>query len=297
MVLLSQICTTYCESTDSVRSEHTQRLLEHAIRRYSEWLGHEAELDDLSDRNLISYMRSREKQGMAHATIERESAKLLTLWRYAALNGWVKPPTVRIRKAKCRTPRAYSRSELRRLFSEAKRTKRTIRRLPGNVFWPAMLYSCWDSGERINGVREIRRDDFDLIGRWLTLRNRKGNGEVLVKKLRRRTVKYVRALLVLSDAEKPFAIVSKSAQYKSYKEILKDAGLATDRDSLFHRIRKSHASHLHRRGGDAAESLGNTPEVCRKHYLDPRLTGGKQAADLLFDPLSVWSRLRELLGG
>ena len=73
--------------------------------------------------------------------------------------------------------------------------------------------------------------------------------------------------------------------YYHYKRILRRAGLPTDRDCHFHRIRKSVASWYEAAGGNVTELLDHSARRVTRAYLDPRIVTHQQAADVLFRPL------------
>jgi|ERR1700690_2884339 integrase len=71
--------------------------------------------------------------------------------------------------------------------------------------------------------------------------------------------------------------------FYKYKRILKLAELPHGRDSMFHRMRKSVASHYEKAGGNATALLGHSSRSVTKKYIDPTISSPKPAAEVLFE--------------
>ncbi len=303
-MLLSELTEKYCAENPQVKSTETIRLLKSSVRQYVVYLKRPGIVADFTAENITSYIRYRRQAGKAESTIERESAKLMTLWRWAAGEGMIQPPKIRIEKAQVDTPVCFLRCELRRLFKAARTYDRTIGGVSGDVFLLALLTTIWDTAERIGAVRSIHRTEFDVAKRgvlsrrgWVTIRHRKRSGKTLVRPLRRSTAYYVRQLLAATDAKQPFAIVDRSALYQHLDRVLERAGLPVDRKHKFHCVRRSHASYLKRAGGDAQTSLGHAdPATAQLRYYDPRVTERWHAIDFLFNPFGLRERLLGWIG-
>jgi len=300
-MLLIELAERYCAENPQVKSNETVRLLKNAVRTYSRFLNRPANIEDLTQAQITDFIRTRRQLGRAESTIERESTKLVTLWRWGAEEGLLAHPRIRIEKAQVDAPVCFLRHEVRRLFREVRRYEKTIGGVPGNVFLLALLCTIWDTSERIGAVRKIERADYDVASRswfprrgWVTLKKRKRSGRVLVRPLRRSTARHVRELLAVSDAKHPFAIVDRTALYLHLNRILERAGLPIDRKHKFHCLRRSHASYVNRAGGDAPKSLGHAdPQMAAERYYDPRVTERWHAIDFLFHPLSAVDRCAE----
>lgn len=308
-MLLQDWAEQYLIINPNIQSENTRRLFRQSVRHLEKYLRRQALVADLTDDNLAAYVAHRRIQQRAPSTIEREVAKLLTLWRDAAQHGILPPPTLKFPRAKLRVPMAWVRKEVVRLFAEARRTKRTVGRhpypnVPGKILWPAILGVVWDSAERIGAVAEVDRADIQVVrwlwfvrGAWITFRVRKGQGRALVRWVRRSTAKAVVRLMDATDSPKPLCPIHKRQLYHHLNHLLRDAGLPTDRWSKFHRLRRSHASYLKLAGGDARESLDHSSEeITRTRYYDPRLTQSRPATADLFDPVGWKARVLAWIG-
>lgn len=305
-MLLIELAEKYCAENPQVKSNETVRLLKGAVRSYSRYLDKPAETSDFTQSKITDFIRHRRQSGKAESTIERESTKLVTLWRWGAEEGeyGLKAPRFRIDKAQVDTPVCFLRHEVRRLFREAGRYEKTIGGVPGSVFLVALLSTIWDTAERIGAVRAIERCEFDVQKRswwprrgWVTLSKRKRSGKVLVRPLRRSTTRHIRALLAATDAKRPFALVDRTALYEHLNRVLERAGLPASRKHKFHCLRRSHASYLKQAGGDAPASLGHSdPTIAETRYYDPRVTQRWHAIDFLFDPRGLIGAVAEWWG-
>ena len=296
-MLLATLCAEYIEQNPRVQSAETIRLIGVVCRNFQRFLSRTGKAADLTDANLRAFSRSRRGAGKSLATIDGELSKLMALAKYAAQRGLVPMPLLRVPKSPACVPVAFLRYQIRRLWRAAYRSTTAIGGVPGCIYWPALLDVLWDSGERIRAIYSLSRTDIDLCGRWITFRNRKGQGRPMVKRIRRVTAKNLRRLLQSHVMPEPFAVACMGTIYNQYHTLLADAGLPTDRHSKFHCLRKSHASYLHLAGGDSRASLGHSSDaVTVRHYFDARIVAGRQPIQLLFNPLGLWDRLAGWLG-
>ena len=274
----------------------TKKLYRRAVAVYGEFLKREPLIGDLEDVQFSRWMESRCQQ-VARETLRGEAAKLLAVWRWAAMPkraSWgVLAPEIQSPESFYTVPRALTRKQLRTLFRYVSQMDDYIVLIPSNIYLLALLYLAWDTSERIGALLKFERGD--LNGRWLTVYpgNRKGRIKYgRTYKLRRSTVRHLNRLLGYTNANKPFQLVKAATLYKRFRRIREAAGLP--QWTTFHSIRRSHASHLHAAGGDARQSLGHsTDAVTIRSYLDPTLCQkGKAPSSLLFDPLGWLSWLR-----
>jgi integrase len=117
-----------------------------------------------------------------------------------------------------------------------------------------------------------------------------------MRRLRRSTARSLRQLAE-AGAVKPFGFVHRGTLYHHLENLLRAAGLPTDRRHKFHCLRRTHASYLKRAGGDARESLDHqSDETTRRYYFDPRVCGAQNVLAFLFHPFSLFDRLLMWLG-
>ena len=307
---LAELRKDYLATNPNVQSGHTIRLLQTSEMHFRNYLRREPLLSDLTDRNMAGFIRHRQGLGRADATVEREAAKLMCLWRYAASRAWALPPMIRIEKAKPGEPVAFLRHELRLLFRGARRYDtqivpgshggRRVGERPAAIQGGALLYPLlwvlWDTAERIGALCEVKREDFRpsygwfgrINGGWLTITARKGGGRPMTRKLRRTTAVEIMRLLEMHQHPKLFGVIHRGTMYYHLEKLLRQCGLPTDRKHKFHCMRRSHASYLKRSGGDATDSLGDSSEeITRVRYFDRRITQRRQHVDYLFSPLGI----------
>jgi integrase len=244
------------------QKNHHIRTREHyraVLRRYGD--------QPLSADGIAVYRDSRSRAGVAPATIRGEVTKLVTLARWAGVPAVVAlPPKIQ------RAPMAWSARELRSLFNEARGTNRTVYGVAGSVYYPALLGLAYDTGERIGAMLALEWSDVDLRSRTVRYRaeTRKGRAADMVGSLSRDTARRIARLKELGHS-RPFLLGSPSTLWGAYGKLLRDAGLPSDRRSKFHRLRRTHATWLHARGGDATASLGHASDATtRAHYIDVR---------------------------
>ena len=296
-MLLESLLEKYLSTNLRIRSPETSRLMRLSVKHFGVFLDRPPDLSDLTDDTIAAYVQHRRGLGKAEATVEREAAKISTLWNYAARRGLVLWPTISLPRAKREIPTAFSRQEIRALFRAAVRYDRPVGAVPGNVYMPALLAITFDTAERIRAVWNLETPDIDPRRRWVVYRSRKGSHEDIARRFRRSTAYYVGRLLRISTAARPFAPVHRSTLYYHLDRLLEAAGLPRDRRHKFHCLRRSHASHLHAAGGDATGSLAHGSEyITRVFYLDPRITGTGDFAWRLFDPLSWWGQMLAWFG-
>jgi integrase len=303
-MILHLLIADYLSCNPKVRSIHTERLLDTSARHFSAFLGREACVSDLTDKNLTAYIRYRRGLGKAPATVEREAAKLMSLWRYAASCGYVAPPRIVIEKIPPAEPVAFLKREVRALFREAYRYDSAIGGVPGDRLLTALLHVTFDTAERIGALCEVERHDIQLTkgwfwitGGWITIRSRKNGGRPMVRKLRRSTAKALSRHFEVCQHKKPFGHVHRGTLYYHLERLLIRAGLPTTRRHKFHCLRRSHASYLYAAGGNSQESLGHADaNTTKRHYHDARITRTEHPIDRLFNPLGIYDRILALLG-
>jgi integrase len=81
--------------------------------------------------------------------------------------------------------------------------------------------------------------------------------------------------------ERVFPEMHPTSLYGHLRYVLMNAGLPYGRDCMLHKLRRTHATHLHMLHGDATASLGHDSDtMTRGYYLDPRFARGGKLADL-----------------
>lgn len=265
----------------------TRRQYEIQFKHFERFLGREPTLNDLDDDLVAAFLGSMIEKGRSPATVNKARNHLLAVWRYAARKGIIKLyPDVAAWREPERAPRAWSTEQLSGLFKACAEEPGIICGIPAGKWWLALHCVFWDSGERKSAILDLRWEHVDLRRSWLIIpaELRKGKTRDNTIRLHPRTVERLKEIrMPRRDLIFPW---DKHRQYiyVFYKNILERAGLPTDRKSMFHRMRKSVASHFEAAGGNATALLDHSSRKTTMAYLDPTIVGEQHAADVLFRP-------------
>lgn len=280
------------------RSANNLRLYRNALANLRKYLGRSPTIDDLDDDLLGAWLPWFIEHGRGEETANKNLRHVLALWRFLARKRIVEQfPSVDFLETKQRVPKAWLRFELSKVFDSAAKERGVIAGVHAAYWWRCLLFTIWFTGERITAVLGMRWEDYDRQTGWIIARaevrkgGRKDKAFPLPKEL-------CELLEKLRQPGEPliFSWHLKwsywTSIYYHYNRILRRAGLPTDRNSKFHRIRKTMASYLHLAGGDATAALDHASgTTTKKWYLDPRICSDKTAADLLFDPSSPIAKM------
>lgn len=256
------------------------------LRRFDAFLKRPAKLTDLNDETvgqLISWLRR--KHNLSPASAEKFQDNICSLWRFLFARGVVKvAPTIKKKRAPIRTPIAWTAEQLRRLWECLERLPGEIEGVPVNLWMMALHATIWDCGERIGATLQTRWSDIDLQRGWIIIRaeRRKGSFCDKTSKLHPETV----ALLLKIVAPRRDLVWpwphDKTYLYTIYKQILRGAGLPSDRYHGFHCLRKSCGSWVKHFGGNASDVLGHAdPRTTSQVYIDPTIAVAPHAMDFL----------------
>lgn len=198
------------------------------------------------------------------------------------------PTLANLRRVK-RVPKAWSEKELRILHQALTRLRGDVCGIAAGDWFASFITVMWRSGERPKALLSVTWDE-------LTFRHSEGFVFLSIPGEKRKGGRQPRVYRLGTDCIEWLDRIRRPARelvwpwpfrydrlFVRYKEILRCAGLAHDRNSMFSRIRCSHGSHLEARGGDATESLGHSSrQVTVDHYLDETIVRREWPADRLF---------------
>jgi integrase len=277
MLLYTFLDTVYVPLRLRGRSQESVRLLRHAIKQFSKWLGTEASLEDLDDLVVSRFLLARSAV-VTPNSVARERSGIVALWNLAQARGLVKlRPCVQAELLPEKTPRAFTSEELDALVQSAKAAQGWIGPVRAATFWLAVIGVGFYTGERITAMLTIPRDCWRRPFLTVPASSRKGKRQERLYELPDDVADLVDAA---SKNDGPYLLwfpSSDTAMRKRWKVITRRAGLGDDRDVQFHALRKSTASHLAAAGGDATQYLGHSSDrVTRKSYLDPRITNASK---------------------
>lgn len=280
-------------SGKGARSPHNFRT---QINHVRDCLKREPLLSDLSDELLIDCMQWQLDRGRSLATANKVHAHITAIWNFAARKGLTGNvfPTLRRFDEPERTPRAWTELQLRTLFATLENVPGSICGLPYNEWHVCHHLAIWYSAERLWASLQIRLVDVDLTTGWFRIRGetRKNRTRDLVRRLPAEVLPRFRRFVEHDPARKLLFPIDCCYEtvFNRYKIALRMAGLPCDRESMYHRMRRSAISHFKRLGGNGTELADHSsPAVTRRSYEDPTITGEQQAADLLFLPLPIYS--------
>jgi integrase len=223
-----------------INADTTRTHYRYAVRELSELLGRDPVIADLTDDNLAGIVQQMRRKGRAPETINGVTGKLRSLWTWLAKRRIVEQfPTLANVKEPRRVPKAWTRAELVALLTACRRCRNA-------EWWVSLHLVIWDTSERIGAVLAIRRDwlNWQTGDLLIPAEYRKGQEQDMAYRLHPETVATLRNVRDDgSDLLFPRKCCTATI-YDRYKKIRKAAGLATDRKSAFHRMRRSVASHF-----------------------------------------------------
>jgi integrase len=284
--------------------------LEVAINRFGVFIGHEPTLADLTETNVTAWMadglKPRPAGGrespLSPSTINSRLRGLTTIWRYAVRRRYIAVGDQnnlevidRLRVPK-RNPRAWAVEEMEAIVKSSRRAHGRFMGIPAKLWWPAFLLVLYDTGLRLQSAMGIRFDEIDFTNKLLCIppERMKNNCEQFYR-LHDQTIEAILATIPpRRTLVFPFPFTKNVAIYRRFRVILRRAGLPTTRLDMFHKIRRTTATHISRLLGEqvAIRQLGHSDASCIKRYVDPRFTNDHMASQHL--PRLAWESPRLL---
>lgn len=276
------------------KSPNTVRLYHYTLRYFDEFLGHVGTIDDLTDENVMGCMERIVERGLSIRTANKTRDQLCALWNFLARKGITKQfPECPSLPQPLRTPVAWSRSELSRLWEMLAAQGGWICGIKASSYWLALHSVAYDTLERIGAVRLLEWTDLRSDCRWAWFRpeTRKGRRVEFTAKLHPTTTALLESIrlperqLVFPWEQHP------SYFWTKYKMMRRRAALPTDAAHSFHCLRRTAASFAEAAGADASKLLGHSSRaVTERHYLSPEICPRVQASDVLPRPADVLFR-------
>jgi integrase len=263
-----------------------------SIRKLNEFAGHEVTLHELSDDLLQAFMAARIGAGTAARTVNGDRAKLLALWRFARRKKLVTTEPLDVDKIRPpkRIPRAWSVEELGRILDAAAATPGQICGIPKRTFFPALVLTLYEAGLRLSAALSLLVEHLDPRGFLFVPAELQKQGADQVFQLHPETLAAIRAT---EPADRKMLFPSSTDRktlWKALRDILKRAGLPHGSRDMFHRFRRTSASHVAAAlGTDAAvRHLGHSGVGVTRVYLDPTQIPSVAASAVL--PRPAWRR-------
>jgi integrase len=254
------------------RSPRTDQLFRYTIRLFSTTLDRPATLADLTDIQVARHLQLLLAAGRKPAGVNKERRQLVALWNLAAKKRLVDQfpvlPTVHEPE---QLPKAWTTEEMWRLRMSCNMQPGEYLGIPARLWWLALHHVLFATGERIAAVMQLKWADITGDVVVFPAEYRKGSKRASVATL---TTQAVAALEQIRKPKRQLVFpwpYQPSYLYHVYKAILLRAELETDSRSMFHRMRRSHATHLKAAGGDPTASLGHQSAATTARYIDRRL--------------------------
>jgi integrase len=289
MLLDTFLDTVYVPLKLRGRSPESVRLLRHAIRQFSLFLGRPATLDDFDDLTVSRFLAARSVK-LSPNSVARERSGLLALWNLAQARALVRlRPLVAPELIPDRTPRAFTADELGRLWESCGQVRGYVGPVVAGIWFKALLGVLFYSGERITAVLRVGRDRWQRP--WLSIpaEARKGSRKPATYQLPDDVADLVDQVAAHDQQQLFFWPACDTALRTRWKRITKRAGLGDGPEVQFHALRRSFASHLDAGGGNAREALQHSSEKVTRRYLDPRITQAGRPAPWQLLP-RIWPR-------
>lgn len=263
--------------------DRTLELYGYTIKSFGEFLGRAATVADLDELTVARFLAHRVRT-REPATAAKDRSQLRALWEFAArrklTDVW---PTIALIRVPERVPEAWLSDEFQRLVDEASRERTTVAGIPGGLYWVALLMLCYDSGERVGSVMQLRWKYVRGCSVLFRAEGRKGRRRDILREI---SVQTADALLAIKGSRGPDDLVfpwdyNPSYVWKRLEIILKRAKLPAGRRDKFHKVRRTTASYFEAGGGSAQHLLDHSDPATTRKYLDPRIVKGRSAPDVI----------------
>ena len=264
------------------------------INRLEAFLERPATLADLSSKTLCDWISWMVADEYAVATINGRIKLLMSLWRFAKKRKYLAADTdddlgdVELLKRPRRLAVAWTIDEMERLLAACRATHGRLLGIPAGKFWEAIISLMFDTGLRRAPAMAIRLDEIDFKTHVLRVPSeRMKNGVEQIFWLSDRTMAAILATIPPARTLLfPWPWKSGKSLENRLRHILGRAGLPCTRRDLFHRLRRTCASHIAAVAGEAAaiRQLGHSDASCIQRYVDPRFTSNHEGAKHLARP-------------
>tara|TARA_R100000654_G_scaffold73680_1_gene106772 strand:- start:109 stop:993 length:885 start_codon:yes stop_codon:yes gene_type:complete len=264
-------------------SSRTIKLYGYSVKSFSVFLGRDANLDDLNELDVARYLAYR-SQHCSPATVAKDRAQLRALWEFACRrelkSEW---PTIRSIRVPLPLPDAWTIEEFSRLLFTVQNERGLIAGIPKRLYWKALLLVCYDTAERIGSVMKVRVADVSSNSILFRAEHRKNKTRDIIRGLGLDTHNTIHAIRFPErELLFPFPYKNINYIYRLFGDILKRAGLPSNRRTKFHKIRRTSASFYEAAApGSAQKLLDHSNPKTTERYLDPRVTGGFSDPNLI----------------
>jgi integrase len=263
-----------------------------AVRLLDRCRGSRTTPRQLSESVLFDFAAWMKSEGRAPATINSRISSLLSIWREARrvrLSPRLPNVVPKVLEPK-RLPRAWQLDELERLLRACDSMVGRIKGFPilQSDWWFSLLMFLYDSGARIGAALSVHWHEVDLSERTIILSadTAKTDYEQLIVISEQTADRLAKIRSPHWEFVWPVA-VRREAIYRQLKQLLRRAGLPSDRKSMFHCLRKTNATWSAKHGSIelAQKQLGHrSAQMTIERYIDPRIVRSIQSVDVLPRP-------------
>jgi integrase len=259
------------------------------VRRLDAFLGCAVALDELNETDLCRYL-SAYKQSACAITVNNNRRSLLTLWRAAWDEGLTdRPPRMgRIRRLpeEYSPPEAWTAEECNLLFSAAAEWPGMVGNIPAGQWWLSLLFTVYWTGCRIGALIHVPTAAYK-DGRLLVRRQKNHRPQLYFLPA---------SCCEAIDATRPAGRellwpwpLHSTRLFATFRKIVEKAGVAHPPGGrqLFHRLRRTTLSLCAAVDPAIAQRQGGHADYATtlKSYIDPRISRGRTAADVLPEPI------------
>jgi integrase len=245
------------------------------VNRFSECLGHEATIEDLSEDSLNRFLVSLQKEGLVGTTVRNYRVSITVVWSYLTEKEGLREYSIRrVRRLKIvqRPVHAWSLKQIGQLIAACEDVRGTLDNgIAGKDFLKAWVYLGYDTGLRPSDVRLLKWSDVNQI-----------DGDVIITQhktsvphcayLSPQSQESLRAIQ-FPERELIFPLTKGGVRRWELKlyDVAKNHGFSRRKGQGLGTLRKTHATEVYRSEGEsaAAESLGHVGGVrtARASYI------------------------------
>lgn len=278
--MVDYVLGVYVRSRLDIRPRSIEQLLL-GVKSFSAWLGHSATLADLTEANLLDFLR---EYGRSHADPTTNSKRriLLQIWRDAYRRKKIDtpPPEIPTLRERLPMPRALTIEEVSRLIRSAREETGRIDGIAANLWFVSLFLCLLDTGARIGAMllteqADVRleepagvmlRSEFSKVKRpeWRPIHPQTVDVFRMIWWPQRKLVwpwPYHRSWL--EERFRQIACRARVAHGKGH-------------GGLLYLFRRTSGTLVAMNGGDGSRQLGNGADVFAKYYFDQRLGGQGQ---------------------
>lgn len=269
-----------------------------AIQSFERFLQRPPTLADLTEEAVSGFMAAILADGRSPVTANMKASYLKTLARMAKRKRYIEHDLAEVEKLRApkRLPTAWTAAEMEKIIQSCRQCGGRIGGVPARLWWVGFVLLAYDTGLRRRALLLVRFTDINFKSGLLRVPAE--NMKTAVEQVFKLHPQTIEALLATVPPDRELLFPHHQhldSLYCRYKTILKRAELPYSGKDMFHKLRRTCASHIAAKGGEALaiKQLGHLDPSCIKRYVDPTLTASHDLAGLL--PRPSWENPREVV--